>query len=158
MIGKQTVKITMLVAAVGLASLLVVPVPVASALKCNGVETSLISCPDGQQGSCSDGSKPVNATCPNSKDPDVKYIPPNDITKSGIWSLLLMGINILTVGVGIAAVGGILWGSLLFLTAAGSPEQFKKARMVIWNVVVGIVVYAVMYALLNFLIPGGLFS
>ncbi len=155
---------------------------------CNGVITSLITCDDRgkekeSQGSCNDKTKPTNGTCKyeglcwdkkdnedknytspgdngKCKDPKVlvKYIAPNDITKSGIWTVLVMAINILTVGVGIAAVAGILWGSFLFITAAGSPEQFKKARMVIFETVLGIVVYAVMYAFINYLIPGGLFS
>lgn len=120
----------MIAAIVGLSGLLIVP-PV-SAAKCGGVDTAIIDCD--QPGSES------------------------DVKKTGLWGLLLLGINILTVGVGVAAVVGITWGSALFLTAAGNPTQFAKGRMVIWNTVIGIVVYAAMYAFLNYLIPGGLFS
>ena len=86
-----------------------------------------------------------------------------DVTKSGVqntgvWSLLLTAINILTAGVGIAAVGGIVYGALLYTSAGGSPEQVKKAMGIITNVVIGVVAYALMYALLNFLIPGGIFN
>ncbi len=86
-----------------------------------------------------------------------------DVTKggtenNGVWSLLLTGINILTAGVGIAAIGGIVYASILYTTAGGSVEQTKKALDFIRNVVIGIIAYAAMFAFLNFIIPGGLFS
>jgi hypothetical protein len=86
-----------------------------------------------------------------------------DVTKSGaentgLWSLLLTAINILTAGVGVAAIGGIIYGSILYTSAGGSPEQVKKAIGIITNVVIGVVAYALMFSLLNFLIPGGLFK
>ncbi len=77
---------------------------------------------------------------------------------TAIWSLLLTAINILTAGIGIAAIGGIVYGSILYASAGGSADQVKKAREIITNVVIGIVAYALMYSLLNFLIPGGLFA
>lgn len=88
---------------------------------------------------------------------------PNTTTKggttgNGIWALLIIAINILSAGVGIAAVGGIVYGSILYTTAGGSSEQTKKAIDFIRNVVIGVIAYAVMFALLNFIIPGGLFD
>ena len=77
---------------------------------------------------------------------------------TGAWGLLLLVINILTAGVGIAAVGGIVYGAILYTSAGGSPEQVKKAVGVITNVIIGVVAYAVMYSVLNFLIPGGVFN
>jgi predicted secreted protein len=126
---KQTVLIIM--AIIGFSNFLVV-LPVGAVNQCGGVDTAIIDCDQ-----------------PGSE---------KDVKKTGLWGLLLLGINILTAGVGIAAVVGIVWGSALFLTAAGNPTQFAKGRMVIWNTVIGILVYAAMYAFLNYLIPGGLFS
>jgi len=80
------------------------------------------------------------------------------IQNTGLWSLLLTAINILTAGVGIAAIGGIVYGSVLYTSAGGSQEQVKKAVGIITNVVIGVIAYALMYAGLNFLIPGGLFT
>jgi hypothetical protein len=77
---------------------------------------------------------------------------------AGIWGLLLLVINILTAGIGIAAVAGIVYGSVLYTSAGSSPEQVKKAIGIITNVVIGLVAYALMYAFLNFIIPGGLFA
>ncbi|MDB5166994.1 MAG: hypothetical protein JWN26_139 [Candidatus Saccharibacteria bacterium] len=78
-------------------------------------------------------------------------------TNNGVWSLLLTVINILTAGVGIAAVGGIVYGSILYTSAGGNADQTKKAIEFIRNVIIGIVAYALMFAFLNFIIPGGLF-
>lgn len=100
---------------------------------CGGVETSIITCTQ---------TSPDNNT---------------DITQNGVWGLLILTINILTAGIGIAAVGGIVYGSILYASAGGAADQVKKARGIITNVVIGIIAYALMYAVLNFLIPGGLF-
>ena len=127
---KQTLLI--IAAMIGLGSAFIA-VPTVSALTCGGVKTSLISCPE-------PGGK--------SKDPST----------SGVWGLLLLGINILTAGVGVAAVGGIVIGSYMYMTAGGSPDRVKKANIFLSNVVLGIIVYAAMFAFLNFIIPGGLFK
>ena len=86
-----------------------------------------------------------------------------DVTKDGVentavFSILLTAINILTAGVGIAAIAGVVYGSILYTSAGGSAEQVKKAIGVITNVVIGVVAYALMFSFLNFLIPGGLFN
>lgn len=74
-----------------------------------------------------------------------------------MW-LLLTTVNILAVGVGIAAVAGIVWAGILYTTAADNASQVAKAKSVIANVIVGIVAYALMFSLLNFLVPGGIFN
>ena len=83
----------------------------------------------------------------------------NSDTENGtIYKLLIGALNILTAGIGIAAVGGIAYGALLYTTAESKPEQTKKAISIITNVVIGIAAYALMFVLLNFLIPGGIFT
>lgn len=81
-----------------------------------------------------------------------------DTETSAIWAILLQAINILTAGIGVAALAGIVYGSVLYTTAEGSPEKVKKAIEVIRNVVIGVLAYALLYSGLNFLIPGGLFA
>lgn len=80
------------------------------------------------------------------------------VENTGAWSLLLTVINILTAGVGVVALGGIVYGAILYISAGGSSDQVKKAIGVFTNVAIGVVAYAAMFALLNFLIPGGLFN
>lgn len=77
---------------------------------------------------------------------------------SGVWYLLVLVLNILTAGVGIAAVGGIVWGALKYASAKENADQVKEAKNIIKNVVIGILLYAGMYLFINFLVPGGLFT
>lgn len=113
---------------IGLCGLAFVPLVSAN---CGGAETSVINCD--QPG----GTK---------------------VEETGLWGLLILVINILSAGVGIAAVGGIAWGSIMYTTSGGSVEQTKKARAIIANTIVGIVLYVAMWAFLNYLIPGGIFK
>jgi hypothetical protein len=75
-----------------------------------------------------------------------------------IWDILLLTINILTAGIGILAVGGVVYASIRYATAGGNTEQTKQAMKQLGNIAIGIIAYALMYSFLNFLIPGGLFS
>lgn len=92
-------------------------------------------------GLCPDGNKPNDA-----------------VTSSGIWGVLLLILNIMTTGVGVLAVAGIVYGSVLYASAGDSAEQVKKAKGIILNVIIGLIAFGLMYALLNFLIPGGIFT
>lgn len=125
-------KIIILVLAITFSTGLSLQAQTAQAETCGGVETSIISCTQGKDAK-------------TAKD-------------SAVWGLLIMALNILTAGVGIAAVGGVVFGSLLYASAGDKAEQTKKAIGVITNVVIGIVAYGVMYIGLNFLIPGGIFN
>ena len=100
---------------------------------CGGVTTSIISCDEGG----GDGAP---------------------IEETGVWGFLLLVVNILTAGVGVAALGGLIYGAVLYTASGGSPDQIKKARNVFTNVVVGIIAFAAMYAVLNFIVPGGVFQ
>jgi len=101
---------------------------------CAGVDTAVIKCSE-------------------NKDSDA-----TPLEKTGLWSLLILIINIMTTGVGLLAVAGIVYGGILYTTSGGSPEQIKKARTIFTNVVIGVIAFGGMYALLNFIIPGGVFN
>lgn len=120
--------ISLVIASLGLAGLAATPTLAAT---CGGANTAIIQCSQGSGGT---------------------------LQSNGIWGVLLIAINILTACVGIAAVGGIVYGSILYTSAADSTEQTKKAIEVIRNVVIGLVAYGLMYIGLNFLIPGGVFA
>ena len=118
----------------GLIALLPVSVSAATTDNNNcGVNTAIIKCP---------------STTNNS----------GSINNTAIWQLLIIVIKILTGGIGVLAVAGIVYGSILYTTAGGSAEQVKKAIEVFRNVVIGIVAYALMFGFLNFIIPGGVFQ
>jgi hypothetical protein len=103
----------------------------AASERCGGADTAIIKCTDNKS---------------------------TNIKDNGVWSLLMMALNIMTAGVGILAVGGIAYGSALYASSADKPEQAKQGMEYIKNVVIGIVAYGLMYVILNFLIPGGIFK
>jgi|GEM_PF-341043 len=92
------------------------------------------------------------------RDGNLPIVNASNIKETGIWYILMIAINILTAGIGIVAVGGLVYGSILYASAGGGPEQVKKAKTIITDIAIGLVAYAFMYAFLNFIIPGGLFS
>lgn len=77
---------------------------------------------------------------------------------SSIFALLVSFIKFLSVGVGIAVAGGIIYGGILFVTARGNSSQTQKGVTTIVNSVIGLLLYIFMFAILNFVIPGGIFQ
>lgn len=115
-----------------LAGLLFFVAPTAYAAECGGVETSIIDCPDGSD--------------------------TGEVKDSGVWQLLITIINWLTMGVGIAVVAGIVFGAVRYITSDGNPGQAQQGMSVITNAIIGLLLYLFMYAIINFLVPGGLFN
>lgn len=105
--------------------------PAVMAAECAGVKTSILECPGANNSS-------------------------KNISDNAIWKLLVQALQILAVGVGIAAVGGIVYAAILYASADDRADQTKKAKEIIFNVCYGIAAFLLMYAILNFLIPGGI--
>jgi hypothetical protein len=61
-------------------------------------------------------------------------------------------------GVGLAVVGGIVAGSYMYITARANAAQVQKGQETIINSVIGLLLFIFMYAILQFLIPGGIFG
>ncbi len=80
------------------------------------------------------------------------------IEGTGLWNLLLTAINILSAGIGVAAVGGVVYAAVLYSSAGANADNIKKAKGMFVNIGIGIVAYLLMYSFLNYLIPGGLFN
>ena len=72
--------------------------------------------------------------------------------------LLNFIIEILTWGIGIAALVGILIAGIIYMTASGEPEKVIKAKNRIVQIVIGLALYATLWAALNWLLPGGQFT
>lgn len=77
------------------------------------------------------------------------------VDETGTWKLLRLIIIVMTAGAGIVAIGGIIYGAVVYVTAGGNQEQVKKARTALTSVVIGVVAFGSMLALLNWLVPGG---
>ena len=76
----------------------------------------------------------------------------------GVYTILNLVINILSIGIGLLAVIGVTIVGIQYLTAKDSTEQTKKAKNRMLELVIGLIVYAVLYAGVQFLLPGGLLN
>ena len=72
----------------------------------------------------------------------------------GIMCIVRLVANILTVVIGIAGVIGIVVVGIQYLTAGGNEEQTRKAKRRLFEIVIGVAVYALAYGLLSWLLPG----
>ena len=73
--------------------------------------------------------------------------------ESGIGHILSLIINIASIGVGILAVIGITIVGIQYLTAGGNEEQTRKAKRRMFEIIIGIIVYVLIGALLQWLLP-----
>jgi len=129
--------ITSLCAVVLLASGVIgVPTPASAASSCGGVDTSIIS------GDACDGASLTST----------------DSADNPVVSVLIFVMKILTGAVGVAAVGTLIYAGILYSAAGGESGQVQKAKTIIKDTVIGIVCYAGMIIILNFVIPGGVFG
>lgn len=74
--------------------------------------------------------------------------------KEAIGCVLNLVVNIMTYGIGVLGVVGIVLSGIQYITSQGDPAKMTKAKNRIVQVVIGLVIYAVMYAALVFLVPG----
>lgn len=63
-------------------------------------------------------------------------------SSDAIWSIFEIILIILATGVGLAAVGGLVYGAILYASARDDAGQITKAKTTIASVVVGIVLFA----------------
>lgn len=80
-----------------------------------------------------------------------------DANSSPATAVLLYAINFLAIGVGIAVLGGIIWGGTMYIMSDGSPEKSKQGRDIVLNSVIGLIMFIILYMAINFIVPGGVF-
>ena len=78
--------------------------------------------------------------CDNGDGESIKYI-------------LQTVVDIMSVLIGILGVIGITITGVQYLTAGGSEEKTRKAKTRMFDIVIGLVAYAVVYAFLKWLLP-----
>ena len=76
----------------------------------------------------------------------------------GIFNILNIVLNIMTAGVGILATIGFVVAGIQYLTARDNDGQIAKAKMRMLQIVIGLFVFATMWAILNWILPGGVFA
>ena len=102
----------------------------ALAADCMGVKTSIIDCKDSSGKDAKTGEE-------------------------AIYNILGVVIKIMTGVIGIVAVAAVVYGAILYGSASDNPENIKKAKEIWTNVVIGLIAFAFMVSILNFIIPGG---
>ena len=78
---------------------------------------------------------------------------PDSDDGGGIYRVLNLIIDILSVGVGVLGVIGISISGIQYLTAGGNEEKTRKAKRRLFEIIIGIAVFVVMFALLKWLLP-----
>lgn len=97
---------------------------------CMGVKTSIINCDNGSGKDAKTGEE-------------------------AIYNILGMVIKIMTGAIGLVAVAAVVYGAILYGSASDNPENIKKAKEIWTNIVIGLIAFAFMVSVLNFIIPGG---
>lgn len=89
-----------------------------------------------------------------------KCIPKNeratDIADNPIFFYLRNILIFMAGGIGLAVVGGIIWGAYMYITARANAAQTQQGQTIILNSVIALLLFIFMWAILQFLIPGGI--
>ena len=79
-----------------------------------------------------------------------------DKNGSSVIHILSLVVDIMSIGIGILGVIGITIVGIQYLTAGGSEEKTRKAKRRMFEIVIGIVAYVLLYAFLKWLLPAGI--
>jgi len=74
--------------------------------------------------------------------------------QDSITNILGLVVSIMSIGIGILGVIGITIVGIQYLTAGGNEEKTRKAKRRMFEIILGLVAYAIIYATLSWLIPG----
>ncbi len=73
----------------------------------------------------------------------------------GVFMIINSVIDILSMGVAILGVIGVVIVGTTYLTAGGNEDKTRKAKHRMFEIVIGLAVYAILYAGVQWLLPGG---
>lgn len=102
---------------------------------------------------------PVDAACPKGQvETNFFGCVKDDKDGCGVWMTINLILTVLTFGVGIAATVGIVITAILYITSRDDSGQLAKAKRRILEIVVGLAIYAAMWSIISWIIPGGVFN
>lgn len=78
--------------------------------------------------------------------------------ENDIYEELRNIINFLSAGVGIVVVGVIVVGGIQYASSSGDPQKTGAAKTRIAQGITGLILWLLSSVILNFLVPGGIFS
>ncbi|MDO4741953.1 MAG: pilin [Candidatus Saccharibacteria bacterium] len=88
------------------------------------------------------------------QDPNGAYSCSCDSGGDSIKALIKLVLNVLSIGGGLFCTIGIVWSGLQYSMAGGDEQKTRTAKRRILNMGIGLIVFAVGYAVLRWLIPG----
>jgi hypothetical protein len=100
-----------------------------------------------------DQSETCSDSCSSSTSADAS----TDLCNSIVTNYLDPIILFLGGGVGLVITIMIIVGAIQYITSGGDPNGVAAAKKRIMNALIALLVFGLMYALLNFIVPGGLF-
>lgn len=99
-------------------------------------------------------SVPVAACAADEVETNLFGCVPTDDDGSGIKRLLSLVVTVLLYGIGAAAVIGVVVAGIMYLTARDNEAQMAKAKTRLIEVAIGLIAWAMLFTLLQWLIPG----
>ena len=126
-------------------------------------------------GKCNDGTDPKEADCPKVPGTNtcatigrvsdrcgearVNIIVCGDeggnVALNNVLKIVVM---VLSITVGVAAVGGLAWAAVLYSKAEDNEGNVSEAKTLIQNIVIGLIAYVFLIALTNWLVPGSVIT
>ena len=126
-------------------------------------------------GKCNDGTDPKEADCP--KVPGTNtcatigrvsdrcgearvniIVCGEDGGNVALNNVLKIVVMVLSITVGVAAVGGLAWAAVLYSKAEDNEGNVTEAKTLIRNIVIGLLAYVFLIALINWLVPGAVIT
>lgn len=74
-----------------------------------------------------------------------------------IMDVVITIFNWLSIGVVTVVIVVVVVGGIQYMTAGGNSDNAKKAKDRIRNAIIALGLYLIMWSLLNYLVPGGVF-
>ena len=108
--------------------------------------------------------KPVSAfTCPDKtvrQGESVSALSECNVEKTdgdkSLMSNVAMLINVFASVMGFLAVGMIIYGGFMLLTAQGDPAKIKRGKDVVTYSIIGVILVMLAYAIVNFIMKSGI--
>ena len=75
-----------------------------------------------------------------------------------IQDLAYAFIRFLSIGVGLVLAASIIYAGIQYTASQGNPEKTSEAKNRIYNAIIALVFYLLIFAIIQYLVPGGLFN
>lgn len=74
-----------------------------------------------------------------------------------VLDMMFAFLRFVSAGVGLVVIGSIIWAGIQYSTSRGNPQATEASIKRVTNAVIALLLYIFSFAILNFLVPGGLF-